>query len=91
MIVNTSIPYTSSILQTDITSLLTQYSFLRAQTIGYSVLGRPIDSLIIGRGSKKILYVASTHSNEWITSPLLMKFVEDFCYAYSNRLQNQLL
>ena len=86
MIVNTSIPYTSSILKNDVTSLLSQYSFLKKKNVGYSMLGRPIDSLIIGRGTKKILYVASTHSNEWITSPLLMKFVEDFCYAYSNRL-----
>ena len=57
MIVNTSIPYTSSILKNDITSLLSQYSFLKKQNVGYSMLGRPIDSLIIGRGTKKILYV----------------------------------
>lgn len=35
-----------------------------------------------------MFFSGAIHANEWITSPLLMKFIEDFCYYYSN---NELL
>lgn len=84
MIVNTSIPYNSHILKKNIDSLISNYPFLEQRVIGYSVIGTPIYSLILGSGSKRVLYVASTHANEWITTPLLMKFIEDFSFSYSN-------
>ena len=46
--------------------------------------GNPIPYIKIGSGSSEVFYSASIHANEWITSPLLMKFVEDFCLAYVN-------
>ena len=40
--------------------------------------------LNFGHGKNKVLYSGAFHSNEWITSVLLMKFIEDFCNAYVN-------
>ncbi len=40
--------------------------------------------LKFGSGSRDVFYCGATHANEWITSTLLMKFIESFCISYSN-------
>lgn len=86
MIIDTSIKYNSKLLESDINSLLLHYPFLRLVTIGYSVLERPLYCLKLGFGKKEVFYVGATHANEWITSLVLMKFVEDMCTAYNKNL-----
>ena len=46
--------------------------------------GKPIPYIRIGSGISEVFYSASFHANEWITTPLLMNFIEKFSLAYVN-------
>ena len=81
-IVQTNISYTYEIMINDVSKLKERYTFLETGNIGYSVLGKPIPYIRIGTGEKEVMYSASFHANEWITTVLLMKFIEEFCKAY---------
>ena len=83
MIVNTKVSYSSNILNNNINSLLKKFPFLQKEVIGYSVLGKPIYSLKIGTGKKEIFISGAFHANEWIVSPVLMKFLEELCITFS--------
>lgn len=82
-IVKTDISYTYSIMEMNLSAFRVVYPFLQFGTIGNSVLNRPIHYIKIGNGQKQVLYNASIHANEWITSVLLMKFIEKFSRAYA--------
>lgn len=83
-IVQTNINYTSSILYSNIEKLKSIYPFIQTGSIGRSILGKNIPYIKIGNGENEVFYSAAIHANEWITSPLLMKFVEDYCFAIAN-------
>ncbi len=83
-IVPTNIPYNFSILRQNLVSLIRTYPFLNVQIVGNSVLGKPIYVVKLGNGPKSVFYSASIHANEWITSVVLMKFIEDYAKAYIN-------
>lgn len=82
-LVPTNISYTSELVELIISGLAARYPFIRVGTAGYSLLGRPITTIAIGSGATEVFYNASHHANEWITTPLLLKFAEDYSNAYS--------
>lgn len=59
------------------------YPFLHVEEIGASVMGKSIPALRIGQGTKEIHFNAALHANEWITTPLLMQYVEDLACSYA--------
>lgn len=85
-IVPTNISYTSDILTQNLFAMQVIYPFLELGTIGQSVIGKPLKYVKFGNGEKEVFYSASFHANEWITSPLLMKFLEILSKSYVNNL-----
>ncbi len=83
-IVPTDKPYSYFLMRQNLIDLNSSFPFLNIQTVGNSVLGKNIYVIKLGVGKKNVFYSASYHANEWITSVLLMKFIEDFCDAYVN-------
>jgi g-D-glutamyl-meso-diaminopimelate peptidase len=69
--------------------LAVRYPFLTRGSVGKSVLGRTIPVLAMGNGKTEIFYNASFHANEWITTPVLLKFVENFAESYADSLQKK--
>lgn len=83
-IIKTNKNYTSSILKNDISFLKYEYPELIVGSIGKSLLGEDIPFLKLGKGPYKVMINASHHANEWITSLVLMMFVEKYLYLYKN-------
>lgn len=76
-IVKTDIPMNSDRCTTALAELIRAFPFFRRERLGFSVYGRPIDALILGRGERRVMYSAAHHANEWITTPVLLKFAEE--------------
>ncbi|WP_010275028.1 M14 family metallopeptidase [Paenibacillus senegalensis] len=76
-------PYGFAEMQEDLALLRERYPFLETVVIGYSVMGKPITAVKIGGGPVKVHYNGAFHANEWITTPLIMKFLEDYAAAYA--------
>lgn len=74
-------PMTSQLAVQSIERLTQTYPFIRSETIGTTAFGRPLWALKIGTGNRRVLYSASHHANEWITSTVLLKFAEDYAAA----------
>lgn len=82
-VVDTNINYTYDVLARDIQGLKARYPFLETGSIGSSVLGRNLYYLRLGTGPNQVFYNGAHHALEWITTPVLMKFAEDFLKAYT--------
>ena len=80
-IVQTDIPITSASNQQMIGDLMRTYPFCRTETIATTAFQRPISTLVIGNGPRKVLFTAAHHANEWITALVLLKFAEAFAQA----------
>lgn len=82
-IVSTKVPYTSLLTNYVVEGLKERYPFLQTGTIGTSVMGKQIPYIQIGTGETQVFYNASFHANENITTPVLLKFAEEYAKAYA--------
>ena len=83
-IVNTTVPISAESCERMILELVEKYPFCRTEVIGVTAYGRPLRTLIIGNGERKVIYSAAHHANEWITSLVLLKFAEELAEAIQN-------
>ena len=60
------------------------YPSVTLSEYGRSVLGRPLLYLCAGTGPRKVWTNASHHANEWITTTVLLKFMDDLFSAAQN-------
>lgn len=80
-IVNTSVPITSESCDRMIRQLVEKYPFCRTELLGSTAFQRPLRTIIIGTGPRKVLFTAAHHANEWITALVLLKFAEELAEA----------
>ena len=80
-IVNTDVPMTSALCGETIERIVKTYPFCSVRQLTTTAFGRPVWSLTIGTGDRRVLYTAAHHANEWITTPVLLKFVEELASA----------
>ncbi len=83
-IVKTDVPMTYELCEQTILALVKAYPFLRTEVLTETAQGRNLRTLVIGNGPRKVIYSAAWHANEWITTPILLKFVEEFAEALKN-------
>ena len=80
-IVPTNVPMTPTLCVQTIDAITARYPFCRSELLVRTAYGRPVRTLVIGSGPRKVFYSAAHHANEWITTPVLLKFVEEFARA----------
>ena len=86
-IVNTTMPITARSCDEMILAIAQRYPFCRTEVLTQTAFGRPLRTLVIGNGPRKVLYSAAHHANEWITSLLILKFAEEFAEAIASNGQ----
>jgi len=83
-VVPTDIPISSELNALMIEGLAMRYPFIRVGSLGTSVMGKDLLFMRLGTGRTQVAYNAAHHANEWITSYVLLKYVEDLSRAFAS-------
>ena len=68
-----------------IESFSEKYDFMSIGSLGKSIMGRNIPIIRLGNGNKRVIYIGAHHGSEWITSCVLLRFINEFCELYKSR------
>ena len=82
-LIPTNVSYTYMLYKLLVDGLRVRYPFLKVGSVGTSVMGNNLYSLKVGEGENEVFYNASHHANEWITTPVLLKFLEEYAESYA--------
>ena len=82
-LVPTDRPFPYELLVLCLEGLGARYPFLKIRAFGETYYGRKLWRVDLGLGPRRVLFNAAHHANEWITVPLLLKFLEDYARAIS--------
>ncbi len=66
----------------EIYKLKKQFPFLEVSCEGKSLKGKIIFVITFGNGNEEVLINSAHHGLEWITTPLLLRFLQDCCASY---------
>ena len=80
-IVDTTVPITAAGCNEMILQIIRTYPFCRTELLTTTAFQRPIRTLVIGQGPRKVIYTAAHHANEWITALILLRFAEELAQA----------
>jgi len=83
-VVPTNIRFSSTVLDYCVQGLAARYPFISTDMIGKSIIGKSLHVLSIGTGGSEIFYNASHHANEWLTTPVLMHFLENYAKSFAS-------
>lgn len=86
MLVSDVTNYSYEKMINDMQVLQTVYPFIIQRVIGHSVMGKDIIELSIGAGPKEVHLNGSFHANEWITTPIIMFFLNQYALSVTNNL-----
>ncbi|MDQ0350799.1 g-D-glutamyl-meso-diaminopimelate peptidase [Alkalibacillus filiformis] len=75
--------YTFRQFEEDLFTLQATYPQFALNTIGHSIMGRPIYEVVIGNGDQHIHINGSFHAHESITTNVIMRFINDYLHALS--------
>lgn len=79
-ILNTE-PMTAARCEAFIRQMTATYSFCRSEELTRTAYLRPVRTLVLGNGPRKLLFTAAHHANEWITASALLRFAAEFARA----------
>lgn len=82
-VVPTNIDYCSLLVSYCVRGIAARYPFVNVGEFGKSVMGKPLYYITAGNGPRRVLYNAEHHANEWITTPVLLRFMEKLAKSYA--------
>ncbi len=83
--INSTVGCDSEKLTSYLHQLKTIYPFISINRIGTSVLGKPLVEVRVGKGTKKVHMNGSFHANEWITTLVLLRLLNDYLLSLTNK------
>ena len=81
MDIRPTLPYTYECFEETLFKIENAYSKVKIKSIGKSLMGRDLYAVKVGCGEKKVFINGAHHANEWITTPLLLKYLYEFLVA----------